>query len=106
MTPDHLFVTALGLGLIGFIIWFFWLKRTKGMRAAETSGGYQEAMILVKGGYTPDTIIVRHGRPVRLSSPRGDGGLLRQGDVRRLPQERRPTDRPNCPCRVSSERAG
>ena len=26
---------------------------------AETSGGYQEAMILVKGGYTPDTIIVR-----------------------------------------------
>ena len=67
MTPDRLFVTALGLGLIGFIIWFFWLKRTKGMRAAETSGGYQEAMILVKGGYTPDTIIVRHGRPVRLN---------------------------------------
>jgi plastocyanin domain-containing protein len=23
-------------------------------------------MILVKGGYTPDTIIVRHGKPVRL----------------------------------------
>ena len=67
MTPDRLFVTALGLGLIAFIIWFFWLKRTKGMRAAETSGGYQEAMILVKGGYTPDTIIVRHGRPVRLN---------------------------------------
>ena len=67
MTPDRLFVTVLGLGLIAFIIWFFWLKRTKGMRAAETSGGYQEAMILVKGGYTPDTIIVRHGRPVRLN---------------------------------------
>jgi len=67
MTPDRLFVTVLGLGLIAFIIWFFWLKRTKGMRAAETSGGCQEAMILVKGGYTPDTIIVRHGRPVRLN---------------------------------------
>lgn len=38
-----------------------------GLRAAETTGGYQEAMILVKGGYTPDTIIVRHGRPVRLN---------------------------------------
>jgi plastocyanin domain-containing protein len=24
-------------------------------------------MILVKGGYTPDTIIVRRGRPVRLN---------------------------------------
>ena len=26
-----------------------------------------QAMILVKGGYTPDTIIVRSGRPVRLN---------------------------------------
>lgn len=24
-------------------------------------------MILVKGGYTPDAIIVRHGKPVRLN---------------------------------------
>jgi len=24
-------------------------------------------MVLVKGGYTPDTIIVRHGKPVRLN---------------------------------------
>jgi plastocyanin domain-containing protein len=24
-------------------------------------------MILVKGGYTPDTIVVRHGKPVRLN---------------------------------------
>ena len=38
-----------------------------GFRATETTGGYQEAMILVKGGYTPDTIIVRSGRPVRLN---------------------------------------
>ena len=37
------------------------------MRAAETSSGYQEVMVLVKGGYTPDTIIVRHGKPVRIN---------------------------------------
>lgn len=67
MTPDRWIVTLLGLALIVFIVWFFWLKRTKGVRAGETSGGYQEAMILVKGGYTPDTIIVRRGRPVRLN---------------------------------------
>jgi plastocyanin domain-containing protein len=24
-------------------------------------------MVLVKGGYTPDVIVVRHGKPVRLS---------------------------------------
>ena len=67
MSPDRLSVTIAGVLLIAFIVWFFWLKRSKGTRAAETSGGYQEAMILVKGGYTPDTIIVRAGRPVRLN---------------------------------------
>ncbi len=67
MTPDRWIVLVLGLGLIVFIVWFFWLKRARGVRAGEVSGGYQEAMILVKGGYTPDTIVVRHGKPVRLN---------------------------------------
>ena len=67
MTPDRWIVTIIGLALIAFIVWFFWLKRSRGVHAAETSGGYQEAMILVKGGYTPDTVIVRSGRPVRLN---------------------------------------
>lgn len=67
MTPDQWIVTAAGLLLVAFTVWFFWLKREKGFRAALTSQGYQEAMILVKGGYTPDTIVVEHGRPVRLN---------------------------------------
>lgn len=67
MTPDRWIITATGLALIAFIVWFFWLKRSVGFRATETTGGYQEAMILVKGGYTPDTVIVRSGRPVRLN---------------------------------------
>jgi len=67
MTPDRWIVLVGGLALVAFIVWFFWLKRTKGVRAAEASSGHQEAMILVKGGYTPDTIIVRHGKPVRLN---------------------------------------
>jgi len=67
MTADRWIVTLAGLALVGFIVWFFWLKRSTGFRASETTGGYQEAMVLVKGGYTPDTIIVRSGRPVRLN---------------------------------------
>ena len=67
MTPDRWIVTLVALALVAFIVWFFWLKRSRGVRAAETGGGYQEAMILVKGGYTPDTIVVRAGRPVRLN---------------------------------------
>jgi plastocyanin domain-containing protein len=67
MTPDRVLVTVIGLALVAGIVWFFWLKRTRGTRAATTSRGYQEAMILVKGGYTPDVIVVQHGRPVRLN---------------------------------------
>src|SRR6266540_2546937 len=57
MTADRWIFALLGTAVILFIIWFFWLKRTTGLRATETTGGYQEAMILVKGGYTPDTVI-------------------------------------------------
>jgi len=67
MTWDRILVNLIGLGLIGFIVWFFWLVRTKGVRAAVTSGGYQEQMVLVKGGYTPDVIVVERGKPVRLN---------------------------------------
>jgi plastocyanin domain-containing protein len=67
MTGDRWIVLIGGFALIAVIVWFFWLKRARGVAASETSGGYQEAMILVKGGYTPDTIIVRAGRPVRLN---------------------------------------
>ncbi len=66
MTPDRIIVTLAGLGLVAFIVWFFWLKRAAGVKATVVSDGYQEVMILVKGGYTPDTIRVAAGRPVRL----------------------------------------
>src|SRR3990172_6327334 len=66
MTVDRIVVDVVGLALIGFIVWFFWLKKTKGVRAPLTSSGYQEQMVLVKGGYTPDTIVVERGKPVRL----------------------------------------
>lgn len=67
MSPDRWIVTLVGVLLIGLIVWFFWLKRATGTRAGITSSGYQEAMILVKGGYTPDVIVVQAGKPVRLN---------------------------------------
>ncbi|OGL24347.1 MAG: copper-transporting ATPase [Candidatus Rokubacteria bacterium RIFCSPLOWO2_12_FULL_69_21] len=67
MTWDRALVDAIGLALVALIVWFFWLKRTPGVRAALTSGGFQEQMVLVKGGYTPDVIVVQAGKPVRLS---------------------------------------
>jgi len=67
MAFDTVLVTLGGMGAIAFIVWFFWLWRREGVRAPLTSSGYQEALILVKGGYTPDVIVVERGRPVRLN---------------------------------------
>ncbi|MBI1281358.1 MAG: cupredoxin domain-containing protein [Anaerolineaceae bacterium] len=67
MTPDKFLVTLIGVAAIAFIVWFFWLVKKPGVKASLSSGGYQEAMVLVKGGYTPDIIIVEKGKPVRLN---------------------------------------
>ena len=66
MSPDRILVTVVGLTGIAAVAWFFWFKRAAGVAAATVSDGYQEVMVLVKGGYTPDTIRVSAGRPVRL----------------------------------------
>lgn len=67
MTLDQIIVTLIGLAAIAFIVWFFWLVKRPGVKAAVSSSGYQEAMVLVKGGYTPDIIVVEKGKPVRLN---------------------------------------
>ncbi len=60
-------VNVAGLGLIGLIAWYFWLSNSEGIAASITPDGVQEAFILVKGGYSPGTIRVEKGRPVRLT---------------------------------------
>ena len=60
-------VLLVGLALIAAIAWFFWGPRRGGFQAVTSTSGYQEAMVLVKGGYTPDIIVVERGRPVRLN---------------------------------------
>ena len=67
MSLDKVLVDVGGLAAIALIVWFFWLVKKPGVRASLASSGYQEAMILVKGGYTPDVIVVERGKPVRLN---------------------------------------
>ena len=47
MTWDKVIVDVVGLALIAFIAWFFWLVKVKGVKAALTSSGYQEQMVLL-----------------------------------------------------------
>ncbi len=69
-TMDVILVNLIGVGLIALIVWFFWLSRPSGVGAVAAAGGGQEATIVVEGGYTPDTIRVRAGSPVRLTFER------------------------------------
>ena len=66
MSVAQIAVTVGGLGLMAGVAWFFWGPRGEGVRAAMTSAGRQELMVLVKGGYTPDVIQLRAGTPARL----------------------------------------
>lgn len=66
MSTTQIIVTALGMALSFFIIWFFWFAPKGQTRVAAGAGGVQEVAVTVKGGYTPDVIVVKAGQPVRL----------------------------------------
>jgi plastocyanin domain-containing protein len=72
MTTGDVIALIGGLGLIVAIAWFFWGPRKSGYRVPLATSGYQEAMVLVRGGYTPDVIVVQHGKPVRLNFRRDE----------------------------------
>ena len=61
-----LIVTVFGVGLIILVNWYFLLSRKKAFQAELKERGIQEIKIVVKGGYSPDTIVVKKGIPVRL----------------------------------------
>jgi len=65
MTAAQIAVTIGGVAAIAWVLWFFLFARGRGV-AATAVQGVQEVHVLVKGGYSPDTIIVQAGTPVRL----------------------------------------
>lgn len=62
----QLAVLVIGVVLLALILWYVFGERERTV-AAEGEGGVQEIKITVKGGYTPDLIVVKQGRPVRLA---------------------------------------
>lgn len=74
MTLDQLIVTLVGAIAIAGVGAFFLLPKGSQTRAVLGSSGFQEAMILVKGGYTPDLIVADAGKPIRLTFLREESG--------------------------------
>jgi plastocyanin domain-containing protein len=70
MSNLQIFVILSGIVLTILIAWYFWFAPKAQTRVAVSASGAQEVAITVKGGYTPDVIVVQKGRPVRLTFTR------------------------------------
>ena len=66
MDTTEIIVVIGGIGLIALTLWYFFGEREQ--IAAETNEtGVQEIKVTVKGGYSPDVIVVKKDVPVRLN---------------------------------------
>ncbi|MDQ3803210.1 MAG: cupredoxin domain-containing protein [Acidobacteriota bacterium] len=70
MNTTQIIVTLVGFGVIGWIVWYFWLWKGESVAARAGAGGIQEVDVTVKGGYQPASIVVKAGRPLRLNFTR------------------------------------
>ena len=77
-------VISAGLAAIGWVNWYFFVAGRRvpvAAMAAESTGGASSASlhaseitIVVDGGYSPSTVVVKAGQPVRLVFDRRDTG--------------------------------
>lgn len=74
MDTSQIIVTLVGVGLLAFVGWFFFLAPHRVAAAVSSSAGIQQVDIVVKGGYSPNVIEVEHGKPVQLNFYRDEEG--------------------------------
>ena len=65
MDTAEIIVVVGGVALVAFVLWYFFGEREAAAAAVDESG-VQEIKITVKGGYSPDVVVVKEGVPVRL----------------------------------------
>lgn len=62
----NILVNLTGIGLIGFVYWFFLMRQEVAVTAEK------EILITVEGGYKPEVITVKRGQEVKLKFYRKD----------------------------------
>lgn len=65
MTGDLLLVNGAGALAIVGILWYF-RPASHPRSGTNRQDRTQSALVVVRGGYTPDTVVVDRGRPVKL----------------------------------------
>ena len=68
----NLFVSIVVLGMIAFILFWFFKKPEKSGQKAQQKKGYQEIRVEVMGGYTPELIILKKSVPAHIIFDRKD----------------------------------
>jgi plastocyanin domain-containing protein len=87
-TPDRITAVVAGVAALLFLWVFFFGRRRPAVAARESEGG-QEVRIVVAGGYSPDRILAKRGRPLRLlfdrreENPCSDEVVLPEWGIRR-----------------------
>lgn len=66
MDATEIAVVAGGAAVILFVLWYFFGERER-VAAEVRESGVQEIDVTVRGGYSPDVIVVKQGAPVRLN---------------------------------------
>lgn len=66
MGATEIAVIIAGVSLIALVLWYFFGERERTV-ASLSQSGVQEIKVTVKGGYSPDVIVVRKDKPVRLN---------------------------------------
>jgi plastocyanin domain-containing protein len=95
MNTTNIIITIIGLMVIAWIVWYFWLWKGETVTAQTREKGIQEIDVTVKGGYQPASIMVKAGRPVRLNFTRREASTCGEevvlpgfGKRAHLPQDR------------------
>ena len=66
MDMIEIIVVVGGIALIALTLWYFFGERER-VAAQIGEGGVQEINVTVKGGYSPNVIVVKENQPVRLN---------------------------------------
>ncbi|HEX8179524.1 MAG TPA: cupredoxin domain-containing protein [Pyrinomonadaceae bacterium] len=59
-------VLVFGVALMALVVWYFFMGEGLRVAASFSAAGVQQIKVVVKGGYTPDVIVVKRGVPVEL----------------------------------------
>jgi len=66
MDSTQIIITLIGIGLIAFIVKYFFFWKEAATTATSVNDKIQEVDVTVKGGYTPSTIQTSVGKLLRL----------------------------------------